>query len=59
MYLYLVYLPIYESLYDHRNYVILQLYKYLYLGIHTLIRVVIFVKYKWRRFFIQLIQLGV
>ena len=38
------YLQLYEKLYKHRNNVIVQLYEYLYLGIITIIRVVILVK---------------
>ena len=37
------YLQLYENLYEHRNNVIVQLYEYLYLGILSIIRVVILV----------------
>ena len=38
-----LYLQLYEKLNNHKNNVIVQLYEYLYLGILTIIRVVILV----------------
>ena len=38
-----VYIQVYEKSYNHKNNVIVQLYEYLYLGILTIIRVVILV----------------